>query len=109
MADETLPVVLASDAKILDALKRHHAAMKAFELVLEEVQEELSQSDVSILEAGVERHDACAKAMADLLNVRCGCLNRNANDRKVLGVGDLVVGRCIRCGAKIIIEGASHE
>ena len=52
MADETLPVILASDAKILDALKRHHAEMKAFELVLEEVQEELSQSDVSILEPG---------------------------------------------------------
>ncbi len=111
MADEPNPIVVPlALAHIVMLATQHHKAMKA----LDEARSLLNDANALCKDCDgnmsiqIEREDAATDALVSVLDLRCPCSKPFGVPRR-LTVLDLMARSCPKCGAKIIIEGASHE
>lgn len=112
MADEPTTLIIPADcARVVQEIKRLWERMQN----IASAQSSLLNFDVEICEEcqqiiADQIHDdgVAVDALARALNVRCANAHRTCYGPHRLTAEDIVCGTCM-CGAKIVIEGASHE
>lgn len=108
MADEPNAIVVpAAFGHALFVLEKHVKAAKELTAAITAINEycvDLDDDAVATIEQVKFRHSVAASAIADALQIICP--KHLGVGARILGPIEIVAGACMRCGAKIEIEGA---
>lgn len=110
MADGNTIIVSADFGHALFVLEKHVKAASELTAAITAINDHAVDLDDDAMDEIVRekwRHEVCASAIADALQIACTVHGIGA--RHMLGPHELAAGACKHCGAKIVIEGAKHE
>ncbi len=110
MADGNIIIVPAGFGHALFVLEKHVKAAEELTAAITAINEyrvDLDDDAMAAIEQERFRHSVAADAIADALQITCP--KHLGVGARILGPIEIVAGACMRCGAKIVVEGASHE
>lgn len=105
MADGNTIIVSADFGHALFVLEKHVKAASELTAVITAINDHAVDLDDDAMDEIVHekwRHEVCASAIADALQIACTVHGIGA--RHMLGPHELAAGACKHCGAKIVVE-----
>lgn len=114
MADEptTTIIVPAALARAYQAARAQGRRAAAIHAIMDErdVWGDLCEDCCTVMDTQKDRAEAVQYALVQAMDLRCPCRdNMISKQPRELSCEEVLDGACKRCGAKIVIEGASHE
>ena len=112
MADEPTIIVPAALSRAFYAARVQGRRAAAIRAIMDDrdVCGDLCEDCCTVMETHRDRAEAVQYALVQAMDLRCPCRdNMISKQPRELSCEEVLDGSCKRCGAKIVIEGASHE
>ena len=109
MADGNTIIVSADFGHALFVLEKHVKAASELTAAITAINDHAVDLDDDAMDEIVHekwRHEVCASAIADALQI--ACIVHGIGARHMLGPHELAAGACKICGAKIVVEEAKQ-
>jgi hypothetical protein len=113
MADEPTPIIVpAVLTKAYMAARTHGRRAEALSSIMndDDVWGDVCKDCCQVLESHKDRAESVQYALVRAMDIRCPCRpNLISKQPRELTCDEVLDGKCAKCGAKIVVEGASHE
>lgn len=111
MADETTIIVPSALERAYQAARAQGRRAAAIRAIMDErdVCGDLCEDCCTVMETHKDRAEAVQYALVQAMDLRCPCRDDLvAHKPRPLSCDEVLEGACKRCGAKIVIEGATQ-